>query len=65
MGDFVTNSLSSLAVLYDQCQLLQNVMHDVLVLEEGPNLDQVGVHHRWIAPATAGGLREDYGQTTP
>lgn len=35
MGDFITNSQTSLASLKDQCQLLQNVLHDVLVLEVG------------------------------
>ena len=41
MGDFVTNSQTSLSSLNDQCSLLQNVMHDVLVLEVGDSLDQV------------------------
>jgi hypothetical protein len=41
MGDFVTNSQTSLSALMDQCNLLQNVMHDVLVLEVGSRLDQV------------------------
>ena len=35
MGDFITNSQTSLSSLKDQCQLLQNVLHDVLVLEVG------------------------------
>ena len=44
MGDFVTNSQTSLSSLNDQCSLLQNVMHDVLVLEVGDSLDQVRMH---------------------
>jgi hypothetical protein len=41
MGDFITNSQTSLTQLYDECHLLQNVLHDVLVLEVGDKLDQV------------------------
>lgn len=42
MGDFVTNSETSLAVLKDECQLLLNVMHDVLLLEvDKERLEQV------------------------
>lgn len=41
MGDFVTNSQTSLATLYDHCDLLKNVLHDVLRLEVGDKLDHV------------------------
>ena len=41
MGDFVTNSQTSLTNLYDQCTLLQNVLHDILVLQYGEKVDQV------------------------
>lgn len=43
MGDFVTNSQTSLATLYDHCDLLKNVLHDVLRLEVGDKLDHVRV----------------------
>lgn len=41
MGDFVTNSQTSLASLYDHCELLKNVLHDVLRMEVGDKLNQV------------------------
>ena len=41
MGDFVTNSQTSLVQLHDQCNLLQGALHDVLVLEHGSKLDEV------------------------
>ena len=41
MGDFVTNSQTSLASLYDHCELLKNVLHDVLRLEVGDKLEEV------------------------
>jgi hypothetical protein len=47
MGDFVTNSQTSLATLYDHCDLLKNVLHDVLRLEVGDKLDHVRHHIRF------------------
>lgn len=41
MGDFVTNSQTSLATLNEHCDLLKNVLHDVLRLEVGDKLDDV------------------------
>lgn len=46
MGDFVTNSSTSLVQLHDQCNLLQSALHDVLFLEHGGKLDQVR-HMQW------------------
>lgn len=37
----MTNSQTSLATLYDHCDLLKNVLHDVLRLEVGDKLDDV------------------------
>lgn len=41
MGDFVTNSQKSLASLHDHCELLKNVLHDVLRLEVPDKLEEV------------------------
>lgn len=41
MGDFVTNSQTSLASLHDHCELLKNILHDVLRLEVGDKLENV------------------------
>ena len=35
MDDLITNDETTLAPLYDQCILLQNILHDVLRLEVG------------------------------
>lgn len=43
MGDFVTTSQTSLQTLYDHCDLLKNVLHDVLRLEVGDKLDYVRI----------------------
>ena len=41
MGDFVTNSETSLETLSEHCSLLKNVLHDVLRLEVRDKLDDV------------------------
>jgi hypothetical protein len=60
MGDFVTNSQTSLTQLYDQCNLLQNVQHDVLVLEVGDKIDQVRATTVDIARGASLGQRKQF-----
>jgi hypothetical protein len=45
MGDFITSGQKSLAPFYDQCKLLKNVLHDVIRLEVGDELDKVRARH--------------------